>query len=276
MTDPRLLASNGRVAAMALKGQVAADRFVEGELRQIVRPVVSIWRDRVGGPRQRQLLYGARFRVLEDDGSRAFGRAEQGGYVGYVASSDLVAPVQANHVVSALATHLYSAPDLKSPEVAGLSFGSRVRLVGRSGRFAQTDTGAFVPEQHVRPVGEAATDYAAIAEIFLGVPYLWGGDSCWGIDCSGLVTAALVACGIDCPGDSDLQQAAVGQVLDDAEPTRRGDLFFWRTHVAMAVDGETLIHANANDMAVAHEPIDAAVARIAGQGEGSVTARKRL
>ncbi len=276
MTDRRMLAANGRVALAALKGQVAADRFVAGEMRQIAVPVAPIWCDRDGQARQRELLYGAQFTVLEEDGVRAFGQSARDGYVGYVAVADLAAPTRATHVVSALATHLYSAPDLKSPNIMGLGFGSRLGLVGQVGRFMETVGGAFVPEQHVRALDSPAPDIVSVARKFLGVPYLWGGNSSWGIDCSGLVQAAMLACGHDCPGDADMQQVQVGDALSEGAPTQPGDLIFWSGHVAIVVDRETLIHANANDMAVAYEPMDSAIARIADQGEGPVTVRRRI
>jgi len=276
MTDRRMLAANGRVALAALKGQVAADRFVAGERRQIAVPVAPIWRDRHGQARQRELLYGAQFTVLEQNGARAFGQSVRDGYVGYVAVANLAAPTRATHVVSALATHLYSAPDLKSPKVMDLCFGSRLGLVGQVGRFMETVSGAFVPEQHLRAVDRPAPDIVSVARMFLGVPYLWGGNSSRGIDCSGLVQAAVLACGHDCPGDSDMQQTQVGEALGEDAPTQPGDLIFWSSHVAIAVGRETLIHANANDMAVAYEPMDSAIARIADQGEGPVTARRRI
>ncbi|MGB1209466.1 MAG: C40 family peptidase, partial [Paracoccaceae bacterium] len=142
------------------------------------------------------------------------------------------------------------------------------------GRFAQTSLG-HIPTQHLAPLPHAFPDPAAVAELFLGTPYLWGGNSRWGIDCSGLVQAAFLACGIPCPGDSDQQQAALGPRLPPQTPKQRGDLLFWRGHVAWVVDAQTLLHANAHHMAVAHEPIETAILRIAAQGDGPMTAHIR-
>ena len=81
------------------------------------------------------------------------------------------------------------------------------------------------------------TDPVAVAELFLGTPYLWGGNSRAGIDCSGLVQAALLACGIACPGDSDLQAAIRRHArLSRSSRSARGDLIFWKGHVAMVAD----------------------------------------
>jgi cell wall-associated NlpC family hydrolase len=132
-----------------------------------------------------------------------------------------------------------------------------------------------VPKPHLRPISHPFRDPVTVAQLFFGTPYLWGGNSAFGIDCSGLVQAALLACGIACPGDSDLQ-AALGNTVPDDAPMLRGDLIFWKGHVAMVVDDQTLIHANAHHMAVAYEPIDAAIARIKAQGGGTVTGRRRL
>ena len=275
MSDPRLTPANGRVAALSLKGQVQAERFTDGEPRQVRVPVATLWR-RPGGPRDRQLTFGAQVTVYEEAGGFAFVQAARDGYVGYMDAGDLGPPSDATHIVAVPATHLYPAADLKRLEVMPLSFGARLRIVSAEGAFFETDQGLFLPKPHVRPANKPFTDPATVAQMFFGAPYLWGGNSIGGIDCSGLVQAALLACHIPCPGDSDLQQAAPGFTdLPGDAPPQRGDLIFWKGHVGMMVDGETLIHANAHHMAVTYEPLAQAVARIEGAGGGPVTARRR-
>ncbi len=274
--DRRLTPANGRVAAKSLKGQVVAERFVEGEMRQIGVGCATIRRHRDGEIAERQLVYGDGFTVLETEAGVAFGQAEKDGYVGYIDAAYLTAPADVTHFVCARASHLYSSPDIKSANALALSFGSRLCVVGEVDRFWITGTAGFVAKAHLRRIDAPMKDPAAVAELLLGTPYLWGGNSCWGLDCSGLVQAALLACGHNCPGDSDLQEQAVGAELDEGEAAERGDLIFWQGHVAMAVNADILIHANAHHMAVAYEPIAAAIARIANQGGGPVTSRKRL
>ena len=273
--DRRLTPANGRVAAQRLKGQVEADRFTEGQ-RHRIAPALADLLDAPGGRRERQLLHGEQVTVYEDAAGWAFVEAARDGYVGYLASGALIAPSEPTQVIAVPASHLYTAANLKSPEAMGLSFGARLRIVSGHGSFYETDTGHFVPRPHVRPLNRPFADPATVAQLFFGAPYLWGGNSIRGIDCSGLVQAALLACAIPCPGDSDLQEATLGRPLPEAEPLGRGDLVFWKGHVAMAVDGETLIHANAHHMAVVYEPFAAAAARIAAQGGGPITARKRI
>jgi len=274
--DRRFLPANGRVAASRLRGQVTAENFVDGQRRQVAQGVLALWDDRAGTTRQRELLFGEIFILYEDDGKTAFGQAEKDGYVGYVETGGLRDPAEPTHFVSSRATHLYAAPDIRSEAMTGLSFGSRICVSGAKGRFLQTCDNRFVPAAHLRGADQRLNDPVTVAEMFIGTPYLWGGNSCWGIDCSGLVQAALLACGIDCPPDSDLQETLVGHGLDRGDPTRRGDMYFWKGHVGLAVDCETLIHANAHHMAVTCEPIADAISRIADAGGGPVTARKRL
>lgn len=272
--DRRVTPANGRVAAEALRGTVAAKSYVAGQAARIVQPVANLCRA-PDGPRDRQLLFGAALTCLERQDGWAFVQAQADGYVGYVPEASLGPAQDATHLVATPATHLYAAPDFKARDLMGLSFGSRVTVLAELRRFWETSAG-FIPKPHLRPLDRPFADPVTIAQMHFGVPYLWGGNTVWGIDCSGLVQAALRACAIACPGDSDLQRAAVGRDLaEDAAPLR-GDLWFWAGHVGLVVDATTLIHANAHHMAVAYEPLDKAALRIAAQDNGPVIARKRL
>ncbi|MBM7067151.1 NlpC/P60 family protein [Actibacterium sp. 188UL27-1] len=274
MTDRRLTPANARVAATALKGLVQDVTFTDGTAMTVTVPVADLLAA-PGGARDRQLLYGEAVTVFEVTDGMAFVQAGKDGYVGYVLQDMLGESVVPTHRVSVLATHLYPQPELKCPEVMGLGFGARLRIVSASGAYFETDAGYFVPKPHIRPLNAPLADFVTVAQMHFGVPYLWGGNSNTGIDCSGLVQAGLIACGVDCPGDSDLQMAALGRDVAGGD-VKRGDLFFFKGHVAIAVDAETLIHANAHHMAVAYEPLAEAISRIETQGEGPVLAQKRL
>lgn len=272
--DPRTTPANARVAAAHLRGRVAAARYSQGAPHRIAPPVADLLRT-PGGPRDRQLLMGEAVTCFDVHDGWAFVQAARDGYVGYVPVASLTEGPAPTHRVTVRATHLYPAADFKARETAGLSHGSLLHVTGRNGAFAETAQG-HVPATHLTAAETCAVDPVAVAALFLGTPYLWGGNSAFGIDCSGLVQAGCLACGIPCPGDSDLQEAALGTPLPADAPPARGDLIFWRGHVAWVADAQTLLHANVFHMAVVTEPLQDAVKRIERQGGGPVTARKRL
>lgn len=275
MTDRRLTPANARVAHVSLQGAVTGVRLVEGEWARVSAPVADLLA-KPDGRRDRQVLMGERVLVLERHAGFGFVQAEKDGYCGYLSGDALGPDLDVTHWVAAPATHLYAAPDLKAPDLAMLSCGSKLAVVAEHPRFLETADGSFAPRQHLRPIGDWLTDPASVAEAYLGTPYLWGGNSRAGIDCSGLVQLALVNCGISCPGDSDQQLASLGKDLPAESGFQRGDLLFWKGHVAMAVDGARIIHANAHKMAVTLEDTRAAIDRIEAQGEGALLAARRL
>jgi hypothetical protein len=274
---PRLTPARADLAARYLEGKVAAARFVDGEAREVIEPQLPVRRaPSPDAPLDTEALMGERVTVFEtSEEGWAWGQLDADRYVGFMPANGLAPPGPApTRWVSAVRTLVFPAPSIKLPPLAGLPFGALIAVARHEGRFAVTASGGYVPWVHLAPLEHRETDFVAIAERFLGAPYLWGGKTSLGLDCSGLVQIALAACGLACPRDSDMQEAALGEAVTGG-PWRRGDLMFWKGHVAIVRDEATLIHANGFHMAVAIEPIETAVARIRPT-DGEVTRVKRL
>jgi cell wall-associated NlpC family hydrolase len=257
LTDRRMTPATPRVAHESLRGLVQADAYTPGQAAEIAVPLADLLAT-PGGALDRQLVLGDGFTVIDRDGGFAFGQAARDGYCGWVAETALGSPTTPGHWVATLGTHLYPEPRVQARATASLTLGARLRVTGQTGAFAETPHG-HVPVAHLRALGSWHDDPAGVAGLFLGVPYLWGGNSRDGLDCSGLVQAAMLACGRPCPGDSDQQRAAFP---DAAGGVQRGDLLFWPGHIAMALDAATIIHANGHHMAVVAEPLADAASRI--------------
>ena len=281
MFDPRLTPARPDLAADFLAGRVRAERYVEGRPAVVVAPVASVRkRPAADAPQETQFLYGQPVTVYEDRDGWSWVQQAYEGYVGYLRSDALGPPEDTTHAsaqrVRALRTHAYPGPSIKLPPLMALSLGSRVQVVDRHGDFVIDAQGRHFWARHFADAETAEDDPVAVAEMFLHAPYLWGGCSSEGIDCSGLVQAALEAGGIETPRDSDMQEAQMGAILAAETKLKRGDLVFWKGHVGIMRDPETLLHANGYHMAVASEPLAEARARIAATGGGEVTSLRRL
>ena len=274
--DPRLTPARPDLAARHLEGKVQAARFVEGTPYEVNDPVVPMRRaPQSDAPLDTEALMGERVSVYEiTDEGWAWGQLENDDYVGWLPASGLVPPaLTRSHKVSAVRTLAFPGPSIKLPPLHALPFAARVELDRVEGPLAFTSAG-YIPFRHLVPIADKGSDFVAVAERFLGSPYLWGGKTSLGIDCSGLVQIALNACGHHCPRDTYMQEASLGKPVASSD-LRRGDLIFWQGHVAIARDAQTMIHANAFHMAVAIEPIAEAVARIRDMGS-EITSVKRL
>ncbi len=278
--DKRLTPARPDIAAKYLEGKVEAERFVIGEEFEITDGVTSVRRDPFAGAMlDTQALRGERFTVYDrNDEGWAWGQLASDGYVGWISDLALYPPNPApTHKVTALRTFAFPGPSIKLPPVDTLPLGALLSIVKTTDAFAVTSNGHHIPRQHVAELSFIQPDFVAVAERFVGTPYLWGGRSSLGIDCSGLVQAALTAAGTGCPRDSDMQENGLGRTLSGAETQtlKRGDLIFWKGHVAIVRDAHTIVHANAHHMMTAIEDTKGAIARIAATGS-DITSIKRL
>lgn len=275
--DRRLTLIHEGIAARTLEGLVPAATYRDPAAMQVSAPAAPLRRHPADDAEQEScLLFGERFEVLLEQDGYSFGQSTRDGYVGWVPSEALSGPPFApTHRVKVLRTYAFSQANIKTAPAGLYSLNALVTVEAIDGRFARAARSGWFMLDHLAPVGSGFdTDAAAVAERFVGAPYLWGGRESLGLDCSGLVMQALLACGRTCPRDTDQQEQTFFQ---DADPAalRRGDLVFWKGHVAMMLDAEHIIHANAHHMAVAVEPLNTAIARIEAAGSGEPTSYRR-
>jgi cell wall-associated NlpC family hydrolase len=276
--DRRVTPARPEIAAAHLKGRVTAERYVPGAVMQVQEGVVDLRREpRPDCPIDTQVLYGERVTVYDEEEGWAWAQLARDGYVGWIAANTLWSALRApTHRVCVPRTFLYPAASIKQPPLLALPLSAEVEIVDERENFLVTRDLGFIWRPHVAPLDAPAKDFVAVAETLIGAPYLWGGKSSIGVDCSGLVQVSLAAAGKAAPRDSDMQEAGLGESIEIGAPLLRGDLIFWKGHVGIMRDETTLLHANGAHMLVSSEPLDLVRARNLEAGAGDVTSVKRL
>ncbi len=266
--DPRLNAYRPDLADIGLKGMVDAEQFVSPVRARISVPVAALRKspDHSAGV-DSEALFGDGVKVFEREHGWAWVQTEFDGYCGYVDETGIsTTAMKPTHIVSVPRSFVYPHADLKSPHMMTLSMGSELAIEDfedvRGTRYATLATGGHVIARHLRPINQPAEDFVAIAELFAGTPYLWGGTSAFGLDCSGLVHLSMRICGRMVLRDTDMQAATIGDEFDPADGLQRGDLVFWKGHIAIMRDSESIVHANGHTMLTSTEPLAEAIERI--------------
>ena len=278
--DPRVTPARPDLAAAELEGKVEAARYAAGEARQVAAPTAPLSFAAAADARlESELLFGERVTVYEDKAGWAWGQAALDGYVGYLPAAALGAwEGRATHVVAVPHTHVYPAPAVKARVRHGLSLGARLRIVDEADGFSRLQDGDWVFSRHLAEVAASEPDWVATALSLTGTPYLWGGRSADGLDCSALIQLALQRAGRDCPRDSDQQAAALGAPVETDDPAslRRGDLVYWPGHVGIVLGDGRLLHANATWMQVVAEPFADVLARGGETAPAAISAIRRV
>ena len=278
--DRRLTAARPDLAAASLRGKVEAARFVEGWAQRVVEPIAPLRRAPMhDAPLETEALYGESVVVYEEHEGWAWAQLQRDSYVGFMPANALGAERKSTHRVVTLRSFVYPKPNIKAPPLMALPFDARVAIVATEGDFSTLAEGGFVYAAHLAPVDQVEADFVAVAERFLETPYLWGGRSALGLECSALVQNTLAAAGRFAPRDTDMMEAALGAPIDFDETLaglRRGDLIFWKGHIGVMRNERVLLHASGWHMKVVTEPLSAARDRYLAVGAGPITSIRRL
>ncbi|WP_208441337.1 C40 family peptidase [Bartonella raoultii] len=279
--DPRLHAFREDLADKRLETEVTAQRFVQGEKRRVNVPVAGLFKENnKKSEMQTECLFGEELLIFEHGETMSWGQSLKDNYVGYIDTKALcTSTVKQTHTVSVPRTFRYFQADLHGPMECPLSMGSKVTVVDEvevhKTLYSILENGRAITSNHLSPIGHVYKDYVTVAEMFIRTPYLWGGASGFGLDCSGFIQLSMMMTGQMVLRDTDMQQKTIGTPLSENDKLQRGDLIFWQGHAAIMVDHENIIHANGFSMDVIIEPLEKVITRIAQTYQRYPIAKRR-
>ncbi|WP_317992765.1 C40 family peptidase [Bartonella gliris] len=280
--DPKLYAFRDDLADKHLETEITAQRFVQGEKKRVNTAVAGLFKENnKKSERQTECLLGEELLILEEGETMSRSQSLKDGYIGYIDTTVLcTSTIKQTHIVSVPRTFQYLQADLRGPMEYALSMGSKVSVVGetevRDTMYSILESGSAIITSHLSPIEHMYEDYVTVAETFIHTPYLWGGVSGFGIDCSGLVQLSMMMTGKMVLRDTSMQQKTIGRPLTESDKLQRGDLIFWEGHVAIMVDHDNIIHANGYSMDVMIEPLEEAITRIAKKHKYPVEKRRPI
>ncbi len=280
--DPRLYAFRDALADKHFEIEITTQRFIQGKKKCVNTAVAGLFKENnKKSERQTECLLGEEFLIFEQGKTMSWGQSLKDGYVGYIDTKVLcTSTIKQTHIVSVPRTFQYLQADLRGPMEYPLSMGSKVSVVDetevRGTMYAILENGKAIITRHLSPIGRVYEDYVTVAETLIHTPYLWGGVSGFGIDCSGLVQLSMMMTGKMVLRDTDMQQKTIGRPLTDSDKLQRGDLIFWNGHVAIMIDHENIIHANGYSMDVIIEPLEEAMTRIAKKHQYPIEKRRPI
>ncbi|MBX4335454.1 C40 family peptidase [Bartonella raoultii] len=280
--DPRLYAFRDDLADQRLETEVTARRFVQGKKRRVKTAVAGLFKENnKKSARQTECLFGEELLIFEQGKTMSWGQSLKDGYVGYIDTKALcTSTIKQTHVVSVPRTFQYLQADIHGPIETSLSMGSKVSVIDETEihgtLYSILEKGKAIITRHLSPIGRVYEDYVKVAETLIRTPYLWGGASGFGIDCSGLVQLSMMMTDQMVLRDTDMQQETIGSPLKDDDNLKRGDLVFWKGHVAIMIDHKNVIHASGFSMDVMIEPLEDVITRTSQHHQYPIAKRRPI
>ncbi len=189
-----------------------------------------------------QILLGEDFKSQSKIGKFYKGYKAYDKYKGFIEAKDLhLDKNKKTHKIISKECNIYKKPNNKYKLNKKIFFNSRISILDDKNSFIQTKNG-WILKKNIKPINFRKKHFLDNIKLYLNTKYLWGGNSPKGLDCSALVQELLKFNNIYCPRDSKDQKKFFRKEIS-IKNIRKGDLLFWKGHVAIALSNKKLVHA---------------------------------
>ena len=210
-------------------------------------------------PISSQILYGEKFKILSKNKDWLKIKTSFDNYIGYIKNENYIDNLRPTHKIFVLRANIFNKEKRKTKYF--LTFASKISIIKENRKFVEFEKDKWIKKTNIKKIDHIENNFLKILKLFLDTKYVWGGKTYKGIDCSAILQLFFYYNNKFYPRDTK-DQIKYSKKRFDKKIFKKGDIIFWKGHVAICINSKKLIHAYGPERKVLTMPIIKTIDRI--------------